>query len=112
MNVPSGVRTNVSVRLSNRFVVPYQPNLLSRYESERPEVPLEAPPHERVQPVGRDDDVEPRELVERSAPSRPNSHLHAGRARPLLKELEQREPPDGGEPDPVDPESALPDARA
>ena len=67
----------------------------------RAEFVLEAAAHQRVQAVGRDDQVVPGKLIHR-LDRRVVSRRDADRANPLLQDREQIKPADRGEADAVD----------
>ena len=66
-----------------------------------PKSPLETAAHQRVQAIGRDDQVVPGKLIHR-IDRRVVSWRDADRANPLLQDREQLEPADRGEADAVD----------
>ena len=87
--------------MAKRLVVPYQANLLVECETDGAEGGLKTAAHQRVQPVGGDDQIVSLEFVHR-LDRRAVSGRNACRVHALLQDGQEFEPADRGEADAVD----------
>ncbi|MGY4354162.1 hypothetical protein ACVW0J_000655 [Bradyrhizobium sp. i1.7.7] len=83
------------------FRGPVPDELVGGVGQRRAEIALIGAPHQRIQPVGRDDQVVAVELVD-GVDLRVEARRDAGVERALLEELQELQPADRGEADAVD----------